>query len=105
MSITTRTRVSELMEYPEALDVLSEYGIDVGRKELNWTLERLAREHGLNAWELKVDLVDALSEDEWDDFEGDDEDEDEDGDEFDDDDGGGDDDEPYDDDLDDSPDW
>ena len=76
MSITTRTRISELMEYPEALDVLSEYGIDVGRKEMSWTLERLAREHGLNAWELKVDLVDALSEDDWDDFEDGEQDED-----------------------------
>ena len=62
MSITTRTRVSELAEYPEALDVLSEWGIDVGSKEMSWTLERLARHHGLSARELRVDLLDALAE-------------------------------------------
>ncbi len=61
MSITTRTRIAELCDYPEAMDVLSEYGVEVGTKEMTWTLERLARAHGLNAWELKVDLIDALA--------------------------------------------
>jgi hypothetical protein len=84
MSITTRTRISELADYPEAIDVLSEYGIELGSKEMSWTLERLARHHGLNAWELKVDLLDALAEEgsDWgESFGSDDEDEDADEDE------------------------
>lgn len=67
MSITTRTRVKDLLRSEAAEDVLGEYGLFPSRAEYGLSLERLCRLYGVNVWELKADLVEALAsqDEEW----------------------------------------
>ena len=86
MSIHARLKIADLMEeHPEVDEVLENYGIEVSDEIMAMTLKELCREEGINYWELKSDMVEAVG---WDgSAEGnDDEEEDEDEDWLDDDD-------------------
>ena len=67
MSITTRTRIRDLLFSETAEDVLGEYGIYPEHNQLGLTLEKLCQKHGVSVWEVKADLVEALADedDDW----------------------------------------
>ncbi len=77
MAIHARTRVADLIEdHPDVDEVFETYGIEVDDDVMAMTLKEVCRTEGLNYWEFKSDIVEAVG---WDgSAEDDDEEEDDD---------------------------
>jgi hypothetical protein len=54
-------RILDLMEeHPEVDEVFENYGVEVTDEVMAMTLKELCREEGINYWELKSDMVEAV---------------------------------------------
>lgn len=61
MAIHARMRILDLMEeHPEVDEVFENYGVEVTDEVMAMTLKELCREEGINYWELKSDMVEAV---------------------------------------------
>ena len=81
MPITKRTIVRDLLEeYPDAVEVFANLGIDSDELGPMSTMEEVCKDEGINYWELKSDIINGA---EWriDDSEDFEDDEEDDGDE------------------------
>lgn len=61
MPIHARMKILDLMEeHPEVDEVFENYGVEVTDEVMAMTLKELCRDEGINYWELKADMVEAV---------------------------------------------
>lgn len=61
MTIHARIRVLDLLnEHPDLDEVFENYGIEVTDTLMGMTLKQVCQDEGVNYWELKSDLIDAI---------------------------------------------
>jgi len=61
VTIHARVRVGDLMEeHPEVDEVLENYDIEATDEVMAMTLKQLCRSEGVNYWEIKADIVEAV---------------------------------------------
>lgn len=83
MAITARSKVGDLLEeHPDLDEVFENYGIEISDELFAMTLKEVCKTEGINYWELKSDIVEAVGWDgtaDGDLFDDEEEDEDEEG--------------------------
>jgi len=59
--IRAKMKIHDLMEeHPEVDEVFENYGVEVTDEVMAMTLKELCRDEGINYWELKADMVEAV---------------------------------------------